>query len=63
MRPLQRTAQSRTLDGIARPTQHDKFDRSFIAFLVTMGVVAVLTVIAFVVFGPPEINGPIGPSQ
>jgi hypothetical protein len=37
----------------ARP---DKEDRSFYVFLAVMLVIAVVTAVAFVVFGPPEIN-------
>jgi hypothetical protein len=40
-----------------------RFDRSFYAFLAVIGLVLVLTLIVFVVFGFPEVTVPGGPES
>jgi uncharacterized membrane protein len=57
---LPQTARSRTVRSIAHDDRHSRPDRSFSVFLGAMGVVAVVTIVAFVIFGPPEITS-IGP--
>jgi hypothetical protein len=42
---------------------HGGFDRSFYVFFALIGLVLVLTVIAYIVFGFPELTVPAGPEE
>jgi hypothetical protein len=51
--------QPRAGPGSPRPSS----DRSFYVFLTVLGGIVVITVVAYVVFGFPEISAPVGPGE